>query len=499
MVLSCTTSTITAPFEEPAFETSTSIQTPSRGDLRQRRRHSSYIPRKLSVTDQDNITLLIDTFLESLSLRLDFLEGEYGHLSMDDGVGFALSTLRRIRESCYNVSDEVIGAGRRRAKIIVDELEKREWYKDALARKETLELKVQEAVKIMDGVLQDFEVRAYATRDSSLAAAGEFMSEVKREVDSGLEKAMEVVTHPVEVAKRAKEALRIKIDEAVISARKHGLITYADLPEPWRVNPHVLKGYRFHKSKLECIRSMVGLSNETVNIWTHLIGLIIVAGIAFHYYPSSPIFHMSTKADVLIAGVFFVAAAKCLICSTLWHTMSSISDQPLMERFACVDYTGISMLVASSIMTTEYTAFYCDPISRWTYMGFTLVLGIGGTIVPWHPYFNRADKAWLRVAFYVTLAATGFIPVFQLTYTRGWDWVVFFYNPLWRSMAAYLLGAVNYAFKCPERWYPGLFDYIGGSHNLWHLAVLGGILYHYTAMQHMMAQAFDSKGQCSGY
>jgi len=244
---------------------------------------------------------------------------------------------------------------------------------------------------------------------------------------------------------------------------------------------------------------MVGMSNETVNIWTHLGGLIIVAGIAFYYYPSSQVFSISTKADVFMASVFFVAAAKCLICSTVWHTMSSISDQPLMERFACVDYTGISMLVASSIMTTEYTAFYCDPVSRYVYMGMTLILGIGGTIVPWHPFFNRAENSWLRVVFYCSLAMTGFIPIFQLSYAHGWEWVAFFYAPILKSITSYFLGAILYAAKLPERWFPGMFDYVGGSHNIWHLAVLSGILYHYTAMQHMMHQALDTKGHCSVY
>lgn len=360
----------------------------------------------------------------------------------------AYSTLKSVRDSCTSVSDEVIGAGRRRAKIIVDELDKMEWYRGALAKKETLEQKVQEGVKIMDDLLQGFEGSAYTTRVSGLGAvAGEFMSEVKREVDSGIIKAKEVVDDAKDAAWRAKETLKLSIDNAIASARKHGLITYTDLPEPWRVNPHVLSGYRFHTKKIDCVRSMLGLSNETFNIWSHLIGLVIIGTIAFHFYPSSATFSLSTTPDIIMAGVFFVAAAKCLICSTIWHTMSSISDQPLMERFACVDYTGISMLVASSIMTTEYAAFYCEPISRWMYMVLTLVLGIGGTIIPWHPLFNRADMSWLRVVFYCTLACTGFVPVFQLSYSRGWDWVGFFYRPIVKSVMAYFIGAVLYAAK----------------------------------------------------
>jgi len=171
-----------------------------------------------------------------------------------------------------------------------------------------------------------------------------------------------------------------------------------------------------------------------------------------------------------------------------------------MERFACVDYTGISFLVAASIMTTEYTAFYCEPKSRYFWMTLTALLGLGGTILPWHPTFNRADMAWARVGFYVTLASTGFMPVVQIMATRGPSWALFFYAPIFKSIAVYFTGALLYAMKLPEKWFPGMFDYVGGSHNIWHVAVLGGILFHYLAMQEFFAKAFMRAFlQCSAW
>lgn len=431
--------------------------------------------------------MLVDDFLAELGRRLDFLE-TYGQLNLDNGIERAYSTLQAVRESCSNASDEVMGAGRRRAKTLVDTLEER--YKGALAKKDTLEQKVQEGVRIMEATLADFETRAYAIRDSKLATASELIDEGWRKVDHGIERAKEVVDDGLEKVQRAKDVLKVKIETAVRIAREHGLIKYDDLPEPWRVNPHILQGYRFSETPLDCLRSAVALSNEFFNIWSHLIGLFIVLSIAFYFYPLSPNFSLSTKSDVFVAAIFFAAASKCLVCSTVWHTMSSISNQPLMERFACVDYTGISLLVATSIMTTEYTAFYCEPVSRWTYMLLTAALGVGGTILPWHPTFNRADMAWARVAFYVGLAATGALPVGQLLATRGGAWVAEFYTPLLKSLAVYLIGAFLYAGKVPERFMPGFFDYLGGSHNIWHVAVLGGILFHYVAMQEFFRVAF---------
>lgn len=381
----------------------------------------------------------MDLFLTDLERRLEWIEN-YGNLQLDAGIARAYSTLGAIRDSCSHVSGELIGAGRRRAKILVDTVEDR--YNDVLATKETLEAKAQVAMRVTEQFLAVLETRALAVRGSGFS---EFIDGGWRLAEEGFGKAKEVVDESLEVARRAKETLKENIDNAVKRAREHGLIRYEDLPHPWRVNPHIIKGYRFSESKVDCARSIFEFSNETVNIWTHLVGLIIVLAIALHFYPSSVNFSKSSTTDIVFAAMFFFAACKCLVCSIMWHTMSSIAEQGLMERFACVDYTGISLLIAASIMTTEYTAFYCEPVSRWTYILLTASLGVGGVILPWHPTFNRADMNWARVLFYVSLATTGFAPVFQLTWMRGSMWSWYFYSPLIRSVMVYFVGALIYA------------------------------------------------------
>lgn len=410
----------------------------------------------------------LENFISELGCRLDFLES-YGHLKFDAGVEYAYSTLHAVRESCSKISDGAIEASRRRAGVFVETLESR--YKDALASKESLEQKVQEGVRLMESYLTEFETRAYAIRDAGIGTvAQEFYEGGRRRMDSGFERARGVVDGGLDKARKARETIELTIEHAVeralARAKEHGLIHYEDLPDPWRINPHILKGYRFSEGKWACVRSMVSVHNELFNIWSHVVGLMLVLAVAFYFYPRNVNFSLSTNADVFVAAVFFFAACKCLVCSSIWHTMNSISHQTLLERFACVDYTGISLLVAASIMTTEYAAFYCEPVSRWTYMLTTAFLGIGGVVLPWHPTFNRQDMAWLRVTFYVSLAATGFLPVGQLATTRGVEWAYYFYAPVTKSILVYLLGACLYASKIPERWFPGKFDYVGASHNL---------------------------------
>ncbi|KAK6205816.1 hypothetical protein LQW54_008201 [Pestalotiopsis sp. IQ-011] len=483
--------------EDIADSTSSRAQA-SEGQPRQRRRRSSFMPRRKSMVHQimdgeEGLLLKVDLFLSEMEKRLEYLES-LGEVKLDASISRAYSTLQAVRARCSQVSEEVIGAGRRRLHVMVETLDAR--YHDALAAAESMNEKAKVGIELMDDMLTDYETRALKFRDQGLAnaagAAGSLMGEGRRVVDEGIERAREVANDGLERAKRAAYSVEESVQYAIARARDHGLLKYDELPVPWRVNPHILNGYRFSETKLGCVRSVFNISNETVNIWTHAIGLLLVLSLAFYFYPTSANFSLSTKTDIFIAAIFLFAACKCLACSTIWHTMNCVADQTLLERFACVDYTGIALLIAASIMTTEYTAFYCEPISCWTYITATGLLGIFGVVMPWHPYFNRADKAWLRVGFFIGLGATGFLPVFQILYTRGPAWAYEFYmgSNLVKSLSVYVIGAFVYASKIPERWYPGCFDYFGNAHNLWHIAVLGGILYHYVAMQEFFAGAF---------
>ena len=453
-----------------------------------RRRHSSYHPKTWAFEPED-IQVIVDDFLVDLGRRLEMLE-TYGHVKIDGGVKCAYSALRAVHDRCVQVSDDIWGVGRRRARVMVEVLESQ--YHGALARKDTLEQKVKEAVQIMESVCVELERKAYDVRQVGLAhTAHDMLDSGMAYAETASTRAAEMMSEGAEAARRAKEKLKLKVEIAIAQARKHRLITYDMLPDPWRCNPHIRSGYRFSETKIECLQSCFRLSNETVNIWSHAIGLGIVFALAFYFYPATPAFSQATNFDIFVTGCFFFAAAKCLTCSVMWHAMSSISNQTLMERFACVDYTGISLLVAASIMTTEWTAFYCEARSRWLYIAATMSFGTLGTILPWYPTFNRPDMAWARVGFYVSLAATGFLPVLQLTWQRGWPQTAYFYAPVSQSIAVYLVGAIIYAAKLPERWGPGWFDYVGGSHNIWHFAVLGGIFYHYVAMQSFFSDAFQ--------
>ncbi|KAK5663670.1 hypothetical protein OQA88_4101 [Cercophora sp. LCS_1] len=480
-----------SPCDESPEAVASGAQTQERPATR-KRRHSHFIPRRKSIVNhilegEEGLLLKMDLFLSELEKRWEYWES-YGELKLDSSISAALSTLEAVRTRCAQASGDVMGAGRKRLHVMVETLES--GYQEAMAAAGSLNEKAKVGIELLDSMLQDIEDRAVRLREKGLANAAEtLMDEGLRVMDEGIERAI-----------RAAENLEDHVQRAIARAREHGLLHYEELPMPWRINPHIVKGYRFSETKLACVQSAFWFSNELVNIWSHAIGFFLVLAVAFYFYPTSANFSLSTNADVFVAAVFFFAACQCLVCSTIWHTMNSVADVNLISMFACVDYTGISLLIAASIMTTEYTAFYCEPVSRWVYMVTTAVLGVAGVILPWHPSFNGQDMAWARVAFFVGLGATGFLPMLQIWLTRGGDAMLTFYSPILESILVYLCGAFIYASKVPERWWPGMFDYVGGSHNLWHIAVLGGILFHYSAMQEFFSNAFmRAQGGCPVY
>ena len=424
----------------------------------------------------------VNQFVGDLGGRLENLQeyGRYGRTELDASISRAYTTLQIVKEQCALVGEDV----KLRAKVLVETVESTyPAYKDRLPTYDSLESRASACVQLLEGFLGELEARRQAFTDAGRVA----LDDTWRRAEDGLRSARELVDDKIE---KAKEGLRHSVDYARTQAKERGLIHYEDLPTPWRINPHIIKGYRFCESYVDCVTSVFSFNNESVNIWSHALGLMLVLLVAFYYFPHSLNYDLSTSLDIFFVALFFIAACKCLVCSCMWHTMNSIADQTLMERFACVDYTGISLLIAASIMTTEHAAFYCEPVSRWIYVTATAILGIGGVIVPWFRFFNRDDMAWARVGFYISLGASGFIPAVELIITRGPEWAYYFYAPITMSIIVYIAGAVVYAMRIPEKFLPGWFDYFGGSHNIWHFAVLGGILFHYHAMSQMFSGAF---------
>lgn len=264
------------------------------------------------------------------------------------------------------------------------------------------------------------------------------------------------------------------------------LITYNELPAIWRNNEHIRTGYRFIPLHLKTgpvplIKSAFAIHNETVNIHSHLIPtLFIFACIPFIIYNTPlPDAH---PLDTAVVIAYLVAAISCLSSSAGWHVLSGCASRKWFEWGACVDYIGISWLIAASFGTVVYNGFYCQPKLTLFYCTTNMLCGALGSYLPFQRWFNERRNKHLRISFFLFLCFAMFAPMVHMFGQYGWHKASAFVAPFMVSIVAYVVGLLFYAFHFPECKWPGKFDIWGSSHQLWHLGIVVAIVLHYRAI-----------------
>lgn len=283
-----------------------------------------------------------------------------------------------------------------------------------------------------------------------------------------------------------KPTERINYQEPLIGPKEKDLrtVTFDDprLPDWLRDNPFLQHGHRLQtKSLRECIDSLWYWNNESANIWTHLGGAILIfslglAGIIqLAIWQSTGTLHTARITDLLLILPTFFGAVLCLSFSALMHTFYCKSPQTCatMCRF---DYAGIVVLISGSIVSITYFGLRCDGDIRAGFLGFSsavAVLCIYLLVIRTDLLGPRWTK--LRVFMFTLLGFSGLVPLTISAIRHPWTYV----DCAWMltrysipSALLQILGGLLYAYRVPERYYPGAFDYVGHSHSLLHCCVV---------------------------
>ncbi|CAO1616783.1 unnamed protein product [Sympodiomycopsis kandeliae] len=319
---------------------------------------------------------------------------------------------------------------------------------------------------------------------ASLPSWDSIVSSVRESSEIGRVRAGEMVHSVIEV----EQAMYRRACE--LANQGSQLIHYTDLPMLWKNNEYILSGYRFIplENWSALLKSAFELHNETINIHSHLAGVIIVLPL---FWPSKGLDDQTTWADRFVQTIYLVAALKCLVSSVVWHVFAGCSNAKWFERAACVDYSGVALLVAASLWTTIYNEFYCQPNIAMLYSLTTLVTGIVGAVVPWAPWFNQRENKGLRISVFLGMCFTGLLPFVHASYEHGMMKTLRFLSPIIPSVMCYIIGLILYATNFPERYWPGSFDIFGHAHQFWHISIVLAILLHYRAALQFHANRFE--------
>ena len=290
------------------------------------------------------------------------------------------------------------------------------------------------------------------------------------------------VTEVEDMIERAARDVALAVRRSLQGSK---LITYMDLPPQWRSNPFVTGGYRFIPIERWplIVFSLFEIHNETLNIHTHLIPLLL------WLLNVIPIFNATSVQDIPeIAFISF--ALLCLSSSVLWHTMSGCAHFRGMTLCARIDYVGIGWLISASVGTVVHYGFQCHPDVGRFFLLCCLATGVAGNIFPFFQWFDDPAYKHFRILFFLCMGFTAVGPLAALAYLHSYQEVIAFAAPVWPSIVSYLIGLVFYATHFPERYlsarYAKWLDWCGGgSHAIWHGFVVLAISQHRAAIGEM--------------
>jgi adiponectin receptor len=302
---------------------------------------------------------------------------------------------------------------------------------------------------------------------------------------------LELISELKEDADEAEVLVELAAQEVRDAVRRSfegsRLIRYHDLPQQWRSNPYVIRGYRFIPIERWplIIMSLFAFHNQTLNIHTHLIPFIMWS-VSFISVISSG----TLAADG--PGVAFTAfTLVCLFSSVLWHTMAGCAHPVGRDFCARVDYVGIGWLISASVGTLVYYGFQCYPYLGQIFLAFSLLIGIACNIFSFMDWFNTYEYRMWRISFFLALGFTTLAPLTTLIYLHGTEQMFQFMNPVGPSIVSYLLGLGFYATQIPERFVVDKklahwLDSIGvGSHAIWHVFIVLGMSQYKAAIERM--------------
>jgi len=88
---------------------------------------------------------------------------------------------------------------------------------------------------------------------------------------------------------------------------------------------------------------------------------------------------------------------------------------------------------------------------------------------------------------FLTFGLSGIIPAVHYTLIEGWDFAITKASLGWLILmgSLYVLGAILYAIRVPERFFPGKCDLWFQSHQIFHVLVLAAAFVHYHGISEM--------------
>ncbi|KAM9661676.1 progestin and adipoQ receptor family member 3 isoform X2 [Harpia harpyja] len=237
----------------------------------------------------------------------------------------------------------------------------------------------------------------------------------------------------------------------VLVPRGIRLYTYEQIPVFLKDNPYITDGYRAYLPSRLCLKSLFILSNETVNIWSHLLGFLLFFTLGIYDLTAVLPAAGASREDFVICSVCLFCFQVCMLCSVGYHLFCCHRSEKTSRRWMALDYAGISIGILGCYVSGVFYAFYCNNI---------------------HPSYLTQQWHRLRSIIFCSVSGYGIIPTIHWIWLNGGIGASIVQEFAPRVVVMYFIAAVAFLFyisKVPERYFPGQLNYLGSSHQVWHI------------------------------
>uniref|UniRef100_A0A3Q3VJ30 Progestin and adipoQ receptor family member VI n=1 Tax=Mola mola TaxID=94237 RepID=A0A3Q3VJ30_MOLML len=269
----------------------------------------------------------------------------------------------------------------------------------------------------------------------------------------------------------------------------------------------IISGYRHPRSSAtDCILSLFQLTNETLNIWTHFLPTWY-----FLWKLVTVVLIQTAWQDSFTWPLVIFLLSCCVypLASSCAHTFSSMSAR---ARHICFffDYGALSFYsLGSAISYSAYVfpdkwvngvfhqsylpiallnSVLCTSVACYSRLGLPFLQYHRDTIKRFPEYQSPKFSKYLRVVAFAYPYLFDNIPLFYRVFLCSGDGCtdndtnILHYN----HIALALLTGFLFATHLPERLAPGSFDYIGHSHQLFHVCGILGTHFQMKAIEQDM-------------
>lgn len=132
---------------------------------------------------------------------------------------------------------------------------------------------------------------------------------------------------------------------------------FTNVGKPFRIN-YIDYGYRHGDLSFKSVfLSLFSFHNETMNVWSHLIGficmLIATINISIDLYSKG-----GKISEIFAIELYMAAACLCLLFSSIYHWFGCLSEQ-CHQCLLRLDLTGVALLVSGSYLPGVYYGIQC--------------------------------------------------------------------------------------------------------------------------------------------